>query len=48
MGMGLRNGWIEVNWEKVSQDLNLPDLSGPDPFRSLREAKDKAVDKQAR
>jgi hypothetical protein len=49
MGMGLQNGWIEVNWEKVSQDLNIPDLSGPDPFRTLREAKDKPPeDRQAR
>ena len=36
MGLGLRNGWVEVRWEKMAQDLNMPFLAEPDPFRGLR------------
>jgi hypothetical protein len=32
LGMGFRNGWVEVDWSRMSRDLGLPDLSGSDPF----------------
>jgi hypothetical protein len=34
LGVGFRNGWVEVNWEKLSQDTDLPFLTDPEPFRS--------------
>jgi hypothetical protein len=37
MGLGLRNGWLEVKWEKMAQDLNVPFLAAPpDPFADRR------------
>ena len=37
MGMGLRNGWIVLNVEKLSQDLNMPFLNDPEPFKAFEE-----------
>jgi hypothetical protein len=24
LGLGLQNGWVRVDWEKIRYDLNLP------------------------
>lgn len=40
LGAGFRNGWITVNWVKMTQDLGVPFLADPDPIRSFTEAQD--------
>jgi hypothetical protein len=39
MGVGIRNGWIEVKWAKIVQDLNVPFLSDPEPRGGERQAR---------
>jgi len=50
--MGLRNGWIVLNVEKLSQDLNMPFLNDPEPFKAFEEFLEKGgqvnQDKEAR
>jgi hypothetical protein len=36
LGVGFRNGWIQVKWEKMAADTNLPFLADPgQPLRWL-------------
>jgi hypothetical protein len=46
LGTGLRRGWIEVNWNKLAEDLNAPYLTSPEPLREFNEGPSKG--KQAR
>lgn len=35
MGMGFQRGWIAVDWETISKDLNMPFLSDKEPLRRI-------------
>ncbi len=48
LGMGFRNGWVEVNWSRMSRDLGLPDLGGRDPFGLYRQTGGDDQPRQAR
>lgn len=36
LGVGIQKGWIEIHWDRVQSDLNIPAHrdDGIDPFRS--------------
>ena len=46
LGTGLRRGWIEVNWNKLAEDLNAPYLTSPEPLREFNEGQSES--RQAR
>lgn len=39
LGLGVRNGWVEIHWEKMAQDLNVPFLTDPEPLDSFTKSR---------
>ncbi|MEB3201058.1 MAG: 4-hydroxythreonine-4-phosphate dehydrogenase [Synechococcaceae cyanobacterium] len=35
LGVGLRNGWLEVHWDRMNKDLGVPFLNKQDPLQEL-------------
>ena len=33
IGAAFRNSWVEVHWDRILRDVNLPFLAEPDPTR---------------
>ena len=36
IGLGFRNGWVEVHWDRFFRDINLPFMAEPEPARQFK------------
>jgi hypothetical protein len=36
IGVAFQNSWVEVHWDRIFRDINLPFLAQPEPARQFR------------
>jgi hypothetical protein len=34
-GLAFRNSWVEIHWDRLFRDINLPFLAEPEPARKF-------------